>query len=471
MIPVILSGGAGSRLWPRSRELAPKQLLSHDGTDTLLQKTARRLANLPEAEAPLVVCNVEHCPQVMAQLDDIGVLPRLVVEEPAGRNTAPALAAAAIAALELGGDPVLLAAPADHIISDEVAFKEAVMTALPHAEKGRLVTLGVVPDGPHTGFGYIKAGDELTADVYRVAEFVEKPDAATAEHYVATGEFLWNSGMLMARASTILDQLRIHAPEVAAAVTSAVDGAKRMDNRIALDAAAFATAPALAMEYAVMERTSAAAVVPLRSAWNDLGSWSALWEVGAADDAGNVLSGDVVAVNSRNTLVHAESRLVATAGIDDIVVVETPDAVLVAHRDRAEEVKSVVGELRRSNRPEIVTHRRVTRPWGSFEVLGTGSRHQVKRLVVNPGSRLSLQRHLHRAEHWVVTQGVALVQVDGRSITVKENESVFVPTGAAHRITNPGFIPLEIIETQVGPYLGEDDIERIEDDFGRAAKP
>jgi mannose-1-phosphate guanylyltransferase/mannose-6-phosphate isomerase len=469
MIPVILSGGAGSRLWPRSRELAPKQLLSHDGTDTLLQKTARRLANLPEAEAPFVVCNVEHCPQVMAQLDDIRVLPRLVVEEPAGRNTAPALAAAAIAALELGGDPVLLAAPADHIISDEVAFKEAVMTALPHAEKGRLVTLGVVPDGPHTGFGYIKAGDELTADVYRVAEFVEKPDAATAEHYVATGEFLWNSGMLMARASTILDQLRIHAPEVAAAVTSAVDGAKRVDNRIALDATAFATAPALAMEYAVMERTSAAAVVPLRSAWNDLGSWSALWEVGAADDAGNVLSGDVVAVNSRNTLVHAESRLVATAGIDDIVVVETPDAVLVAHRDKAEEVKSVVGELRRSNRPEIVTHRRVTRPWGSFEVLGTGSRHQVKRLVVKPGSRLSLQRHLHRAEHWVVTQGVALVQVDDRSITVGENESVFVPTGAAHRITNPGFIPLEIIETQVGPYLGEDDIERIEDDFGRAA--
>jgi mannose-1-phosphate guanylyltransferase/mannose-6-phosphate isomerase len=389
------------------------------------------------------------------------------LEEPAGRNTAPALAAAALAALELGGDPVLLAAPADHIITDEVAFKEAVMTALPQAERGRLVTLGVVPDSPHTGFGYIRTGDELTNDAYRVAEFVEKPDRGRAEAYVSSGEYLWNSGMLLARASAILDQLRIHAPEVAGSVGTALDKAERQDNRIALDADAFATAPAVSMEFAVLEHTSSAVVVPLRTGWNDLGSWSALWEVGAADEAGNVISGDVVSVNSRNTLVHAESRLVATAGLDDIVVVETPDAVLVAHRDKAEEVKAVVGELRREDRPEVVTHRKVTRPWGSYEVLDTGTRDQTKRLVVRPGARLSLQRHLHRAEHWVVTQGTALVQLGDREVTVGENESVFVPIGVAHRITNPGFIPLEIIEVQVGAYLGEDDITRLEDDFGR----
>jgi mannose-1-phosphate guanylyltransferase/mannose-6-phosphate isomerase len=466
-IPVILSGGAGSRLWPRSRELAPKQLLSHDGADTLLQQTATRLAQLPEAAGPMVVCNVEHCAQIVTQLAEVHADPQLIIEEPVGRNTAPALAAAALAALELGGDPVLLAAPADHIITNEVAFKEAVMTALPHAEKGRLVTLGVVPDSPHTGFGYIKVGDELTADAFRVAEFVEKPDITRAEYYLASGEFLWNSGMLLARASAILDQLLIHAPDVANSVNTSLDRAGRQDNRITLDDEAFAGAPALSMEYAVLEHTSSAMVVPLRTGWNDLGSWSALWEVGAADDSGNVHSGDVVSVNSRNTLVHAESRLVATAGLDDIVVVETPDAVLVAHRDNAEEVKAVVAELRRDDRPETITHRKVVRPWGSYEVLDAGPRDQVKRLVVNPGARLSLQRHLHRAEHWVVTQGTALVQLGEEEITVAENGSVFVPTGVAHRITNHGFIPLQIIETQTGNYLGEDDITRLEDDFGR----
>jgi mannose-1-phosphate guanylyltransferase/mannose-6-phosphate isomerase len=468
MIPVILSGGAGSRLWPRSRELAPKQLISHHGDDSLLQLTAARLHRLPEADAPIVVCNVAHCPQVMAQLGDLGIAPRLVVEEHAGRNTAPAMAAAALAALELGGDPVLLFAPADHVIEDEIALKEAVLTALPHAEKGRLVTLGVVPDSPHTGFGYIRAGDELTTDALRIAEFVEKPDQDRAEHYLASGSYLWNSGMLMARASAVLDQLRLHAPEVTFAATSALDTARREDNRITLDPDAFAAAPAISMEHAVLEHTSAGVVVPLRASWNDLGSWKAMWEIGTADDSGNVLHGDVVAVNARNTFVSAESRLVATAGVDDIVVVETPDAVLIAHRDNAEDVKAIVDELRRNGRPEIITHRRVHRPWGSYEVLDTGRRDQTKRLVVEPGARLSLQRHLHRSEHWVVTQGTALVQLGSDEITVRDNESVCVPAGVAHRITNPGFIPLEIIEVQVGAYTGEDDIERLEDDFGRA---
>ncbi len=467
-IPVILSGGAGSRLWPRSRELTPKQLIAHHGEDSLLQQTAARLRSLPEAEAPMVVCNVAHCPDVMAQLGDVAIAPQLVIEEHTGRNTAPAMAATALAAGERGDDPVLLFAPADHLIEDEVALKEAVLTALGHAERGRLVTLGVVPDSPHTGFGYIRTGDQLTEDAFRVAQFVEKPDGSRAEQYLASGDYLWNSGMLMAKASTILQQLRIHAPAVVAAAAAAVEAARREDNRIVLDPAAFDTAPAVSMEYAVLEHTDLGVVVPLRAAWNDLGSWKAMWEVGAADDSGNVLNGDVVAINARNTFVSAESRLVATAGVDDIVIVETPDAVLVAHRDNAEDVKAVVGELRREGRPEVVTHRRVRRPWGSYEVLDTGARDQTKRLVVRPGARLSLQRHLHRSEHWVVTQGTALVQLGDEETTVHETWSVFVPAGVAHRITNPGLIPLEIIEVQVGGYVGEDDIERLDDDFGRA---
>ncbi len=468
-IPVILSGGSGSRLWPRSRELTPKQLLSHDGGDTLLQRTATRLARLPEAGSPMVVCNVQHCPQVVEQLAGAGIEPLLMLEEPAGRSTAPALAVAAIAARQLGRDPVLLAVPADHVIADEVAFKEAVMAALPHAEKGRLVTLGVTPDTPHTGFGYIRVGEELAPGANRVAEFVEKPDAHTARRYVGSGEYLWNSGMLVARASALLDQLRVHGPEVATAAVAAVAAAVRDGDRLTLDASAFSTAPALSMETAVLEHTSAAAVVPLQGGWSDLGSWSALWDVSAGDERGNVLVGDVVPVATRNTLIHAESRLVATAGVDDLVVVETPDAVLVVHRDRTEEVKAVVEELRRQGRAEVVTHRRVSRPWGSYEVLSTGPRSQVKRLTVEPGSRLSLQRHRHRAEYWVVTAGTALVQLDGEEIMLHETESIFVPLGATHRITNAGHIPLEIIEVQMGAYLGEDDIIRLEDDYGRGA--
>lgn len=466
--PVILSGGAGSRLWPRSRELAPKQLISHDGDNTLLQQTAARLRGLPEADAPIVVCNAAHSAQVLTQLAEIDIAPQLVIEEHTGRNTAPAVAATAVAALERGGDPVLFFAPADHVLEDDVALKEAAMTALGLAEQGHLVTLGVVPVSPHTGFGYIRVGNEVTSDAYQVAEFVEKPDLEQAESYLRSGGYLWNSGMLMAKASTLVDQLSRHAPAVADAAVAAVEAGHRTTDRIALESDAFLSAPAISMEYAVLEHTTAGMVVPLRAAWNDLGSWKAMWEVGTADDCGNVLRGDVVAINARNTFVSADSRLVATAGVDDIIVVETRDAVLVAHRDHAEDVKAVVDELRRHDRPEVITHRRVARPWGSYEVLDTSSRDQTKRLVVEPGARLSLQRHLHRAEHWVVTRGTALVQLGNDEITLHENQSVFVPIGVAHRITNPGLIPLEIIEVQVGAYLAEDDIVRLEDDFGRA---
>jgi mannose-1-phosphate guanylyltransferase/mannose-6-phosphate isomerase len=468
-IPVILSGGAGSRLWPRSRELTPKQLISHDGGLSLLQKTAARLANLPEATGPIVVCNLQHCPQVVAQLSECGIQPHRIIEEHSGRNTGPAIAAAAILARENGGDPVLLIAPADHLIDDDVSFKEAVMTALPLAEDGWLVTLGVEPDRPHTGFGYIRLGDELRLDSYRVAEFVEKPSLAVAQQYVESRNYLWNSGMLMARASVIVHQMRIHAPDLIATATAAMEMAARQANLVTLKPDAFADAPAVAFDYAVLEHANPVAVVPLRAQWNDLGSWSAMWETGRSDDCGNVLQGDVVAVNSRNSLVSAESRLVATAGVEDIIVVETPDAVLVANRQNAEDVKAVVSELKQNGRSETVTGHRVNRPWGSYEVLDSKANHQVKRLIVNPGSRLSLQRHQHRSEHWVVTKGVASARVGDRTVTLRPNESVHVPIGTKHRITNDGFVPLEIIEVQIGDYLGEDDIERIQDDFGRVS--
>lgn len=467
IVPVLLSGGSGSRLWPRSREEHPKQLLALTGEESMLQATAVRAANLPEVTDPVVVCNEQHCPEIVAQLAAVRVTPTAVIEEAIGRNTATAVAAAAAVASEDGSDPVLLVLPADHVLADEVALKEAVAAGVRHAEAGQLVTLGVVPDRPHTGYGYIRLGEELDAQTHRVARFVEKPDAARAASYLASGEYLWNSGMLMGRATRLLAELREHAPELAAAAATAIDNGHSNGTVLALRRHDLEAIPALSYEHAVLEHSSSTVVVALRGGWSDVGSWAALWELDATAETGNVFIGDVVAERTRNTYVQANSRLVATVGLDDCVVVETKDAVLVAHRSSTEDVKTIVDRLREAGRGQVTTPPVVRRPWGSYEILDTTEGSQTKRLIVEPGAKLSLQRHDHRAEHWVITRGTALVTVDDEEALVRENEAVFVPQGAAHRLENPGRIPLEVVEVQIGSYLGEDDITRLADDYGR----
>ncbi|MDR2214654.1 MAG: mannose-1-phosphate guanylyltransferase/mannose-6-phosphate isomerase [Nevskiaceae bacterium] len=469
LTPVLLSGGAGTRLWPLSRELYPKQLLPLVDNETMLQVTARRADGL-DAAPPLVVCNEEHRFLVAEQLRVIGHPPQRILLEPVGRNTAPAIALAALAATAEGGDPLLLVLPADHAMRNVAAFQAAVNVAARAAQDGALVTFGVVPDKPETGYGYIRRGEALpgeSAGAHRIAAFVEKPDAARAAQFVASGEYLWNSGMFLFRASRYLAELQRHAPDILDACRNALNGAKRDLDFTRLDEAAFRACRSESIDYAVMEKTDAAAVVPLDAGWSDVGSWASLHAALPADAAGNVTRGDVVLENCANSYVYAGSRLVAAIGLKDHVVVETKDAVLVAPRDQVQDVKTLVNRIRASGRQEHLLHREVHRPWGSYDSIDAGDRFQVKRLSVKPGASMSLQLHHHRAEHWIVVSGTARITRNDEVFLLEENQSTYIPIGAKHRIENPGKIPLHMIEVQSGAYLGEDDIVRFEDVYGR----
>ena len=467
LIPVILSGGAGTRLWPLSRELYPKQLLALTSQRTMIQDTALRLKGL-DAAPPVIVCNDAHRFLVAEQLRLIGIPPRAIVLEPFGRNTAPAIALAALAAMKASGkdDPTLLVLPADHVIRDVAAFQMAAVAALSAAEQGRLVTFGVVPHSPETGYGYIKRGEAL-GPAYRIGQFVEKPKAERAVQFLASGEYYWNSGMFVFRARRYLEELERFAPAIATACRAAFDTSQSDLDFTRIDAEIFKGCPSDSIDYAVMEKTADAVVVPLDAGWSDVGSWASLHAASDADANGNVSHGDVLVEDSSNNYLYSESRLVAAVGLKDHVVVETKDAVLVAPKDRVQDVKALVGKLKEMNRYEHSLHREVFRPWGSYDSLENGTRFQVKRLNVKPGAQLSLQMHHHRAEHWVVVSGTARITRGEETFILEENQSTYIPIGVRHRIENPGKIPLQVIEVQSGSYLGEDDIVRFEDRYGR----
>jgi mannose-1-phosphate guanylyltransferase/mannose-6-phosphate isomerase len=487
LLPVILSGGSGTRLWPLSRELYPKQLLPLVGDRTMLQDTAARLAGLTDVGPPIVVCNDSHRFMVAEQLRESGGAAQAIILEPVGRNTAPAVAVAALVALEksrtsasgpgaaaalAGGstagvvDPVLLVLPADHVIRNVEAFQSAVKAGLAAANAGKLVTFGVVPDRPETGYGYIRRA-QGAGPSYPVAEFVEKPDAATAGRYVASGDYFWNSGMFMFRARAYLGELKAHAPAILSACEDAVAAAKRDLDFTRLPVAEFGACPSDSIDYAVMEKTQSAVVVPLDAGWSDVGSWSALQDALPTDAQGNVTAGDVIVEGAHGCYLHATSRMIAAVGLKDHVVVETKDAVLVAPRDKVQDVKQLVSQLKAQGRYETSLHREVFRPWGSYDSIDDGERFQVKRLVVKPGASMSLQLHHHRAEHWIVVSGTARITRGEETFLLGENESTFIPMGTKHRIENPGKVTLHIIEVQSGSYLGEDDIVRFEDRYGR----
>ena len=466
--PVLLSGGSGTRLWPLSREAYPKQFLPLAGEDTMLQATWRRVEAIADAP-PIVVANEEHRFLVAEQLRLIGAPTPAILLEPAGRNTAPAIAAAALQATAAGDDPLLLVLPSDHVVRDGDAFRAAVRQAMPVAEQGALVTFGIVPTAPETGFGYIQAADGDAATVRRVLRFVEKPDAATAQGYLDAGGYYWNSGMFLFRASRYLEELGRLRPDILDAARAAFAQARHDGDFVRLDREAFAACPSESIDYAVMEQTDAAMVLAIDIGWSDVGSWSALWDVAERDADGNAWLGDVIAVDSRNSYAHAR-RLVALVGVDDLVVVETDDAVLVAHKDRVQQVKDVVARLKRDQRSQAALHREVHRPWGSYDSVDVGDGFQVKRIKVKPGATLSLQSHTRRAEHWVIVRGTARVTRNNDVFELHANQSTYIPIGAKHRLENPGTQVLELIEVQSGDYLGEDDIVRYEDVYGRTGQ-
>ncbi len=467
--PIILSGGSGTRLWPVSRESFPKQLWPLISERSMIQETALRAAGAGFAP-PVVVCNEEHRFLIAEQLRDAGITGARILLEPVGRNSAPAIAAAALLVAETEPDAVLWMMAADSSITKTDALEEALGCAVVAARAGRFVTFGMKPTGPETGYGYIEVGPELegAAGVHAVAQFVEKPDSADAARLSTDGKHLWNSGMFVFTAATLLAEMDAFAPLVMSAVRAAV-AARLTDLDFArLERTAFAACENISLDYAVAERTRHAAVVPADLGWCDVGSWNALWELGAKDEAGNVSLGDVLLENTRRCYARSDGMLTAVVGLDDTVVVTTEDAVLVMHRDRAQDVKKIVERLRAAGRHEAASHSRAYRPWGFYESLINGERFQVKRIVVKPGEKLSLQKHFHRAEHWVVVAGTALVVRDADQVMVRENESIYLPLGCVHRLENPGRIALELIEVQSGAYLGEDDIVRIEDTYGRA---
>ncbi len=476
ILPVILAGGGGTRLWPLSRGHYPKQFLALGGNDSLLQQTLTRLAGAPHLTpaAPLVVCNEEHRFLVAEQARLSGVALASIVLEPVGRNTAPALCAAAALATRDGSDPLLLMMPSDHLIADRAAFQAAVEAAAAQAEQGQVVTFGIVPTRAETGYGYIELGAALGADPRAsacvVKAFKEKPDADTALRYIDSGGYLWNAGIFMMRASVWLAHAERLCPAIAGAAQRAASAGRQDGDFFRLDAEAFGASPSDSIDYAVMEPLSVEGgvrVVALDAGWSDVGSWASLWEVSPHDSHGNVTRGDVCAIDSQDNLVFAEHRLVATLGCSDLVVVETADAVMVADKRKTQDVKHVVDWLTRQNREERLTHRRVYRPWGSYEGIDMGTRFQVKHIVVNPGASLSLQMHHHRAEHWIVVSGTARVTKGDEVFLLGENESTYIPLGVRHRLENPGAIPLDLIEVQSGSYLGEDDIVRFEDRYNR----
>ncbi|KRD34060.1 hypothetical protein ASE35_09945 [Lysobacter sp. Root916] len=467
--PVILSGGSGTRLWPLSRQNQPKQFLSLIGDHSLFQETVLRASKLPDAQAPITVCADDHRFMVGEQLQAIGVRSGGILLEPVARSTAPAIAAAALHALVGDPDALLLVLPADHLIEDEAAFRDAVSAALRLGREDWLVAFGIRPDYAETGYGYILRGDGLGADGYRIERFVEKPDQATAERYLAEGTYAWNSGMFLFRARSYLDELARLAPAIHAAAQAAFASAGTDLDFLRLGHDAFAASPSDSIDYAVMEKTDRAAVVPVSCGWSDIGSWSSLWSVAERDADGNRHEGDVISVDTRDSLVRAsDRRMIATLGVEDLVIVDTADATLVARKDRVQDVKIIVDRLKAAGRQEHLFHRKVYRPWGSYDSIGVGERFQVKKIVVKPGAALSLQKHQHRAEHWIVVSGVAEVTCDDKVFELRENESTYIPRGSVHRLRNRGSEPVELIEVQSGGYLGEDDIVRLEDVYGRS---
>lgn len=469
LLPVILSGGSGTRLWPMSRAALPKQFLTLTSEQTMFQETVNRLHGINGLEKPLIVCNEEHRFLVAEQLRQIGQEPEAILLEPFGRNTAPAVALAALQAVHKHQDAILLVLPADHAIADRQAFHAAVATACQAAEQGALVTFGITPTEAHTGYGYIKRG--LPTEIKAVAcveRFVEKPQLEVAREFVASGEYLWNSGMFVFRASQYLSELERLRPDMLSACRAALNKAQHDLDFTRLDKAAFEACPSDSIDYAVMEHTAFASVVDGDFGWSDVGSWTALWDIGSKDAQGNVCHGDVFADGVNNSYIRAENRMVAVLGLSDVVVVETADAVMIAHKDKVQDVKNIVARLNQSGRSEGVFHRRVYRPWGSYEGVDAGGRFQVKRISVKPGAKLSLQMHHHRAEHWIVVSGTAKVVCDDRELLLTENQSTYIPLGSVHRLENPGIMPLDIIEVQSGPYLGEDDIVRFQDDYKRS---
>ncbi len=522
-----MSGGSGSRLWPQSRSLNPKQFLPLVNEQTMLQNTVARLDGLDAVGAPVVIANEDHRFLVAEQLRQMGRSAEAIILEPVGRNTAPAVALAALKALKhkepvivpdntgtstipggrsvnapcktdtstvLGGrtehkekalykeESVLLVLAADHVIQDEKAFHRAVEAALPAAMEGKLVTFGIVPTHPETGYGYIKAFNhrdhkahkekickEKTSEeqVFAVQEFVEKPDLETAQGYLASGDYYWNSGMFLFKASRYLEELKQFRPDILEACEKAMAVQNQDLDFVRLDEEAFKACPDDSIDYAVMEKTTAAVVMPLDAGWSDVGSWSSLADISEKDELGNAVQGDVLLHDTRNTYVRSDKKLIATVGVDELVVVESDDAILVAHKDRVQDVKKVVEQLKAEGRPEVSLHRKVYRPWGAYDSIDAGDRFQVKRITVKPGAKLSLQKHFHRAEHWIVVKGTALVEVNGDELLLTENQSVYIPIGALHRLENPGKFDLELIEVQSGGYLGEDDIIRFEDTYGR----
>jgi len=469
LIPLILSGGSGTRLWPVSRKNLPKQFLALAGQRTLFQQTVHRARMLPDAAAPIVVSSDDHRFLVAEQLQELGIEDASIVLEPLARNTAPAIALGALLALERSKDAILLVLPADHVIGDDAAFSSAIASALHQAYNDWLLTFGIRPDRAETGFGYIQRGAALDDHVFSVGRFVEKPNLEIAEQYVASGEFDWNSGMFLFKASRYLEELATHAPAILEAARSAYERAKVDLDFVRIDAESFAQAPSDSIDYAVMEKTKRAAVVPVSCGWSDIGSWEALWLSSDKDERGNHIEGDVIAMDTSGSLIWSHNRhLVATLGLEDVIVVTTADATLVAKRDVSQDVKRIVDQLKTAVRSEHELHRVVRRPWGSYDSLEASDRFQVKRIVVKPGASLSLQMHYHRAEHWIVVSGVAEVTCDDKVFLLSENESTYIPLGSRHRLRNPGKVPVELIEVQSGSYLGEDDIVRFDDVYGRA---
>jgi mannose-1-phosphate guanylyltransferase len=467
-LPVIMAGGSGSRLWPLSRQLNPKQFLPLvDAEQSLLQSTIKRLEGL-DHHLPILICNEQHRFLAAEQLRQLEMEQARILLEPVGRNTAPAIALAALEATASGDDPILLVLAADHLIHDIGAFHVSIGHALVLAQAGKLVTFAIVPTHPETGFGYLEKGSETKNGGYVVSRFVEKPDLATAQMYLDTGKYYWNSGMFMFRASRYLQELERFAPDILNACRLSFASAQQDMHFTRVNAEAFGACPDNSIDYAVMEHTSDAVMVPLDAGWSDVGSWSALWDTANKDVNGNVLKGDVLSENTNNSYVHATHRLVATIGVDDLVIVETKDAVLVARKNEVQDVKKIVDQLKSCKRPEYANHREVYRPWGVYDSIDNGPRYQVKRITVNPGAKLSVQMHHHRAEHWIVVSGTARVTNGEKSYLVTENQSTYIPVGQVHALENPGVIPLELIEVQSGTYLGEDDIVRFEDIYGRS---
>jgi mannose-1-phosphate guanylyltransferase/mannose-6-phosphate isomerase len=465
--PVILCGGAGTRLWPMSRRLYPKQFLPLVSGQSLLQDTVSRTRSIEGIRAPVMVSGEDHRFLVAEQLREIGHPSAIHLLEPVARNTAPAIAAAAWRVLREDRDAILLVLPSDHAITAIEAFAEASLRAARLAQSGDLVTFGIVPTEAATGYGYIERGSALSEGGYRVARFIEKPARALAQTLVADPRYGWNSGMFVFRADRLLEEIERHCPAVHAATRAAVEAARDDLDFCRLDKAAFEACPADSIDYAVMEKTDRAAVIPVDIGWSDVGSWSQLWQIGDRDAQGNLLRGDVITHDTRNTYVRSDRRLVATVGVEDLVIIDTDDALLVSHRDRAQDVKAIVDRLQREQRSESDVHRRVYRPWGYYEGIDEGDRFQVKRIMVSPGQALSLQMHHHRAEHWIVVSGTAEVTRGDEKIMLSENQSTYIPLGVTHRLVNPGKLPLYMIEVQSGSYLGEDDIVRFEDNYGR----